>query len=285
MNSHKSPIDRDIDRLTQSIPKIMKIAGDFDLDFYEMRFEIVPADVLYTFGAYGMPTRFAHWSFGKTFQKMKMSYDYNLSRIYELVINSDPCYAFLLEGNQPIQNEMVSAHVLAHCDFFKNNAAFAGTSRFMVESMASSAERIRRYEIEQGREKVEKYLDSALALQEHIDPFYRTIQEKKDKKDYHKSEGIYDDLFQLDKLLAQDKENHALVADKESEKEELTNDSDKNLVKAKKDLLLFLMVKSPFLDDWQRDILSIVRDEMFYFWPQIRTKIMNEGWGYVSEGA
>ena len=71
-----------------------------------MRYEICPADIIYTFGAYGMPTRFTHWSFGKQFHKMKLQYDLGLSKIYELVINSNPCYAFLLDTNTLIQNKL-----------------------------------------------------------------------------------------------------------------------------------------------------------------------------------
>lgn len=105
--------------LEYAIAEIMEIADGFGLDYYPMRYEICPSDIIYTFGAYGMPTRFSHWSFGKTFHKMKMQYDFGLSKIYELVINSNPCYAFLLDGNSLIQNKLIVAHVLAHCDFFK----------------------------------------------------------------------------------------------------------------------------------------------------------------------
>src|SRR5690625_4758433 len=111
-----------------------------------MRYEICPAEIIYTFGAYGMPTRFTHWSFGKQFQKMKLQYDLGLSEIYELVINSDPCYAFLLDTNSLIQNKLIIAHVLAHSDFFKNNIRFSNTRGDMVESMkigrASCRERV-----------------------------------------------------------------------------------------------------------------------------------------------
>src|SRR5690606_24273689 len=119
--------------------------------------------------------------FGKNFHKMKTQYDYNLSRIYELVINSDPCYAFLLDGNTLIQNKMVIAHVFAHCDFFKNNAYFAHTNRQMVESMAVHAERIRQYEFEYGHHKVETLLNQVLSIQEHIDSNFHL---KKPKEDY-----------------------------------------------------------------------------------------------------
>ena len=135
-----------------------------------MRYEICPADIIYTFGAYGMPTRFSHWSFGKQFHKMKLHYDFGFSKIYELVINSDPCYAFLLDSNSLIQNKLIVAHVLAHCDFFKNNVRFQNTKRDMVESMAATAERIRQYEIQYGKKEVETFFDAVLAIEEHIDP-------------------------------------------------------------------------------------------------------------------
>lgn len=139
--------------LEKAIDEITEIAKGFGLDFYPMRYEICPADIIYTFGAYGMPTRFSHWSFGKQFFKMKLHYDLGLSKIYELVINSDPCYAFLLDSNSLVQNKLIVAHVLAHCDFFKNNVRFQNTKRDMVESMAATAERIRQYEIEHGKKK------------------------------------------------------------------------------------------------------------------------------------
>ena len=156
--------------LEDAITEITEIAEHFGLDFYPMRYEICPSDIIYTFGAYGMPTRFSHWSFGKTFNRMKMQYDLGLSKIYELVINSNPCYAFLLDGNSLVQNKLIVAHVLAHCDFFKNNARFSRSNRNMVESMSAAAERISQYEIEQGTVQVERFLDAVMAVQEHVDP-------------------------------------------------------------------------------------------------------------------
>ncbi|OPX88791.1 MAG: SpoVR family protein [Pelotomaculum sp. PtaB.Bin104] len=258
--------------LEDSLAAITAKAKEFGLDFYDMFFEICPADILYTFGAYGMPTRFSHWSFGKAYHKMKTQYDYNLSRIYEMVINSDPCYAFLLEGNSIIQNKLVMAHVLGHCDFFKNNAYFKTTSRKMVESMAAAAERIREYEFKYGREKVESFIDAAIAIQEHIEP--RVLIRKKAKAGplQGKKEGChrdvapspYDDLWSLEK-------------DQQCQKD----CSDKEKIfppEPEKDLMLFIEQNSKDLDYWQRDIISVLRQEMLFFWPQMETKIMNEGW-------
>ncbi len=253
----------EIYRFEMSLEKISGKAREFGLDFYDMRFEICPADIIYTFGAYGMPTRYAHWSFGKSFHRLKTQYDYNLSRIYELVINSDPCYAFILDGNSLIQNKMVAAHVYAHCDFFKNNQWFRHTSRNMVETMARNAERIREYEFKYGRRKVEEFLDAVMALQEHIEPRHDIGKKrKKNNNSVHLPETPYDDLWDIG---LQKDENPAPKAKKFPDEPE-------------KDLLGFIAFQAKELEDWERDIIFIVRDEMMYFWPQIETKIMNEGW-------
>ncbi|CUB10251.1 SpoVR family protein [Bacillus cereus] len=256
--------------LQYAIAEITEIATGFGLDFYPMRYEICPAEIIYTFGAYGMPTRFSHWSFGKQFFRMKLQYDLGLSKIYELVINSDPCYAFLLDTNSLIQNKLIVAHVLAHCDFFKNNIRFSNTKRDMVESMSATAERVKAYEHKYGKEEVETFLDAVLAIQEHIDPSLMRpklawsiddLEEDVEKKKISQ----YDDLWNLD--------------DRNKKRERPNMHKKKKIPpQPEKDLLLFIEEYSRELEDWQRDILTMMREEMLYFWPQLETKIMNEGW-------
>ncbi|SFT00365.1 SpoVR family protein [Paenibacillus sp. BC26] len=269
----------EIKALERAIDEITEIAQGFGLDFYPMRYEICPADIIYTFGAYGMPTRFSHWSFGKTFNKMKMQYDFGLSKIYELVINSNPCYAFLLDGNSLIQNKLIVAHVLAHCDFFKNNARFSASNRNMVESMSATAERVSQYEMEYGTDAVEKFIDAVLAIQEHVDstiirPYkldkahYIELLNKANQVDKVPRQSQYDDLWSLDS------EEQAAQASLKA----ANNEPKRFPPQPEKDLIWFIEEYSPNLQDWQRDIMSMLRDEMLYFWPQIETKIMNEGW-------
>ncbi|PGB57158.1 stage V sporulation protein SpoVR [Bacillus anthracis] len=257
--------------LQYAIAEITEIATGFGLDFYPMRYEICPAEIIYTFGAYGMPTRFSHWSFGKQFFRMKLQYDLGLSKIYELVINSDPCYAFLLDTNSLIQNKLIVAHVLAHCDFFKNNIRFSNTKRDMVESMSATAERVKAYEHKYGKEEVETFLDAVLAIQEHIDPSLMrpklawSIDDLEEEEVVKKKASQYDDLWNLDNR---------------NKKQERSNVRKKKKIppQPEKDLLLFIEEYSRELEDWQRDILTMMREEMLYFWPQLETKIMNEGW-------
>ncbi|GAV22469.1 SpoVR family protein [Carboxydothermus pertinax] len=243
--------------LEKTAEEIEKIASNFGLDFFPIRFEICPAEIIYTFGAYGMPTRFSHWTFGKAYHKMKTQYDYNLSRIYELVINTNPCYAFLLEGNSLIQNKLVIAHVYGHSDFFKNNWHFKNTNRQMLETMSVHAQRIDEFSFRYGKEKVEKFLDAVLSIEEHIDPFAEWIKEQKAEKKVKDVMTPYDDLWQ---------EINPIKREKEKEK------------KPEKDLLGFIGYNGRYLEDWQREIIFMVREEMEYFWPQLKTKIMNEGW-------
>ncbi|MBL5766970.1 SpoVR family protein [Heyndrickxia sporothermodurans] len=256
--------------LEYAISEITEIATGFGLDFYPMRYEICPADIIYTFGAYGMPTRFSHWSFGKQFFKMKLHYDLGLSKIYELVINSNPCYAFLLDSNSLIQNKLIVAHVLAHCDFFKNNVRFQNTKRDMVESMSATAERIRAYEIKYGKSEVEKFIDAVLAIEEHIDPSLMrpkltwSIEEEEEWEEEKKTSSPYDDLWSLD--------------EKQDKKPKPKKKIKKFPPQPEKDIMLFIEQYSRELTDWQRDIMTMIREEMLYFWPQLETKIMNEGW-------
>ncbi|GLJ03789.1 SpoVR family protein [Bacillus sp. YKCMOAS1] len=255
--------------LQRAIDEITEIAEGFGLDFYPMRYEICPAEIIYTFGAYGMPTRFSHWSFGKQFHKMKLHYDLGLSKIYELVINSNPCYAFLLDNNTLVQNKLIVAHVLAHCDFFKNNCRFQNTKRDMVESMSAAAERIKEYEHIHGTKEVESFLDAVLAIQEHIDPSlvrsklsWSMDDEEEYEEDKPKRQTPYDDLWGMDEPKTRQKKKNVKQFPPKPEK----------------DLLLFIEAHSRELEPWQRDVLTMLREEMLYFWPQLETKIMNEGW-------
>ncbi|QQE79744.1 SpoVR family protein [Alicyclobacillus sp. SO9] len=278
--------------LQDGIERIMEIANEFGLKYFPMRFEVCPADIIYTFGAYGMPTRYNHWSFGKSFHRMKMDYDFGLSRIYELVVNSDPCYAFLLDTNSVLENKTVAAHVLGHSDFFRNNAAFAMTSRDMVDRMASNAQRIHSYELEYGRDRVEKLLDAGMALQQHVDAS-RTGKQWRTRAEHDGKAALsggpeatpsrrqtpYDDLWNLDGGGDGNGGTGAGSASSADKGKADTKSSRRKIPPfPERDVMWFLIHHSPILEEWERDVLSLLREEMLYFWPQLETKIMNEGW-------
>jgi stage V sporulation protein R len=250
--------------LEQATGIIWDIAQRLGIDPFPTHFDVVPATIMYEFGAYGVPGRFSHWTHGRAYQQIKTMYDYGLSRIYELVINANPAYAFLLENNSVLQNKLVVAHVLGHSDFFKHNAHFKQTSRQILETASVHAERLRAYEFEHGRDAVEEFLDAVLSIQEHFDPFptFRRRDGAAAEKPARPPDSAYDDLFYLG-----------------SEKRpEVAPPPRKIPPEPDKDLLLFIANHARELEDWQRDVLHIVRQEQLYFLPQMQTKIMNEGW-------
>ncbi|MBI3650008.1 MAG: SpoVR family protein [Acidobacteria bacterium] len=261
-------VDKEVRELEKAVEQIWDIATNkFGLDPFPVRFEIVPATVMYEVGSYALPGRYSHWTFGKAYNRMKMMYDFGLSKIYEVVINSNPSYAFLLETNSPIQNELVIAHVLGHVDFFKNNAYFSHTNRRMIDEAALHARRMAEYEFTYGRKVVEEFLDAVLSIEEHIDPnfFIRKSHREPDRKDEKKPskvEGRYDDLMS-------DAELGKAIIDPFAEP--------LNKEVPEKDLVYYLMKHSPILKDWQREVMTMLHEEMEYFVPQMQTKIMNEG--------
>ena len=245
----------ELEAVEAAVSEIMTLAREQGLDFFPMRFEICPAEVLSTFGAYGMPTRFSHWSFGKAYHRIKMHYDYGLNRIYEMVVNTNPCYAFLLAENTLIQNKLVIAHVLAHSDFFKNNVYLNHTPRGMLEVMAQAAARIREYAMLYGRDRVEEILDAVLAIQEHVDPYRFTRRSRPaGARERCTGDGCRN-------------RPPGAAGGPEQERRE-----------PEKDLLRFIIENAQGLADWERDIVAVVHTETLYFWPQITTKILNEGW-------
>lgn len=262
--------------LEQALEAIWDIALEHHLDPFPTQFEVAPANIVYQIGAYGIPGRFSHWTYGRAYRQMKTQYDYGLSKIYELVINSNPSQAFLLENNPPIDNKFVMAHVLGHTDFFKNNVTFANTRRDMPEAAAHNAARIQSYEESEGRIAVEKTLDAVLAIEQHIDPYKIHRQSRDDE---------------LKQWRDQASKNARPIREKYGEFDDMllprSGGIEQNLGRQAlamipptpdQDLLGFIRNHAPYLDDWQRDIVDIVRSESLYFYPQRRTKIMNEGW-------
>jgi stage V sporulation protein R len=252
-------------------------ARSYGLDFFPVLFEVLDYRKLNQVAAYGgFPTRYPHWRFGMDFEQLQKGYTFGLQRIYEMVINNDPCYAYLLECNADVDQKIVMAHVYAHCDFFKNNVWFSKTNRKMMDEMANHATRVRRYMDRHGVERVENFIDQCLSLENLIDPHSLFIvrerppaakEEPRREPRRLKSKEYMQDYINPPELLAKEEKKIQESAErKRSFPEEPT-----------RDVLKFLIEYSP-LENWQRDLLSIIREEAYYFAPQAQTKIMNEGW-------
>jgi stage V sporulation protein R len=240
--------------------KICEIARGYGLDWYPIAYETCDyREMIGHMSYHGMPSHYAHWSYGKSFERTHFMYNAGAEGLpYELIINSDPSIAYLMLENPLYLQILIMAHCVGHSDFFKNNRTFKDTDAATAPMrFRNAAKRIKGY-IEDpsiGIEAVEKILDSCHAINYQVDRRGRTRLSEKDlRKKYvdlikNDEKGKWKD-FNIDKLP----------------------------LEPEYDIMRFVMENNPKLTDWQRDVISIVHEESQYFWPQIRTKVMNEGW-------
>ena len=250
--------DWNLDLLEGWDKKIKVIAEGHGLDWYPIIYEVCDYYQMIGHMSYhGLPSHYCHWSFGKSFERTHQLYQAGMEGLpYELIINSDPSIAYLMKENPAYLQILIMCHCVGHSDFFKNNKTFEFTrAETTCSRFRNARKRIQSY-IEDpsiGVEEVEKILDAAHAIKYQIDRYLapRPSHEKL-KEDYTqrvKNEDGYED-FDIEKIPLEPDYN----------------------------ILGFIIEHSINLKPWQRDIVEIVHDESKYFMPQIRTKIMNEGW-------
>ncbi len=254
--------------------RIEKIAMESGLDFYNQEFEIINYEDMIGYESYvGMPSHYPHWSYGKSFERIKTLHKYNLTGLpYEMVINSNPCIAYLMKDNSLLLQILTIAHVYAHNDFFKNNRLFnQGTqAEYAVEAFKNHANRIRDYISDPsiGYAKVEKILNAAHAVKLQTERIIDFRNNKKEKEQSKSALTEYKTEFpNLDRYS-----RNGTNDDTDMSRQEI-----KIPEEPQEDILNFI-AEYGRLQDWEKDILSIVREEAQYFIPQIETKIMNEGW-------
>jgi stage V sporulation protein R len=260
-------------------------ARDYGLDFFPQVFEVCDYDTINILAAQGgFPARYPHWRFGMDYDQLSKGYAYGLQKIYEMVINTDPCYAYLLQANNLVDQKIVMAHVYGHNDFFKNNYWFSQTNRKMMDVMANHGTKIRRYMEKFGQDQVEMFIDRVLSLENLLDP--QLLFENREQTRLRAipsdelpegEEFLNDDRSQALKAFMRSKQR----AEKKIQAQSPRVNEDKSnlgeLKKPERDLLGFLMNFAP-LEDWQSDVIACLREEAYYFLPQRMTKIMNEGW-------
>ena len=284
MTLARTPYDTNLPTNLRSLQEeIEGYAREYGLDFFEQIFEVLDADDLNEVAAYGgFPNRYPHWSFGMSYEELRKGYDYGLSKIYEMVINNDPCYAYLMRCNHVVDQKLVMAHVYGHNDFFKNNCYFSHTSRKMMDEMANHAARIRFYTEKYGEDEVEAFLDKCMSIDDLIDVHSVAIRRREEPNRYdfmpEKEEPVELTRFKSKGYMDEYVNPREALKAEEEERKKVKEQIAKNFPEEpQKDVLLFLMDHAP-LKGWQRDILAVVREEAYYFAPQGMTKVMNEGW-------
>ena len=267
--------------LRDHMERIKAKAAEYGLDFPEVVFEVLDFQTMNQIAAYGgFAVRYPHWRWGMEYERLSKRDAYGMGRIYEMVINNDPCYAYLQESNSTTDQKLVMSHVYGHADFFKCNFWFSKTDRKMMNTMANHATRVQRHIDRQGQDVVERFIDACSSVEHLIDPYSVFSSGMDDESAARRDAG---EAFEPSRLPAKDYMDPFVNPRRELEQQRKRFDEEKRAAKGRipprptRDVLLFLMHHAP-LEDWQQDILSIVRDESYYFAPQAMTKIMNEGW-------
>jgi stage V sporulation protein R len=257
-------MDYSIDQLTTWDEKIVEIAKKHGLDWYDISYELVDYHSMIGHMAYhGLPTHFDHWSYGKAFESTMNRYNFGMEGLpFEMIINSDPSIAYLMRENPLYLQVLIMAHCVGHSDFFKNNRMFKNTrAETVVPRFRAAKKRIQGY-IEDpniGIDEVEKIIDSCHAVQ------FQTTKYGQIRRTYAEVKAEYVELLNEQK----GKKPGTFVP--------LKVDINKLPLEPDYDILGFITEHGK-MPQWKRDIIEVCRDEGQYFWPQIQTKVMNEGW-------
>lgn len=261
---------------------------DYGLKFYPTIIQKVHYNQMAELAAYGgFPHRYAHWYWGMQYEELLRGYEHNQYRIYEMVINTNPCYIYIMSSNTLSDNVCVVAHATGHNDFFKNNIFFQPTDDNMMNKLASNGRRIRKYIETLGLEKVTEFIDHVKRIETLIDPAKawneRKINEPiiREKREYNfpRRVKVDENRLYMDPWLNPEKSMEA--ERKRIEEEELAKELEL-FQNTEKDIFCFLKDHA-HLKIWQQDIMSMLYEEAMYFAPQRATKTLNEGWASMTD--
>lgn len=255
--------------------EIGNIAEDFKLDTYRNQIEIISSEqMMDAYASVGMPIGYNHWSYGKQFLGVEQGYKRGqMGLAYEIVINSDPCIAYLMEENTMMMQALVIAHACyGHNSFFKGNYLFRTwtDASAIIDYLVFAKNYIAKCEEKYGVEAVEDLLDSCHAIMNYgVDRYkrpYPLSQHEEEARQKEREEYLQrqvNDLWRTIPTDGQDKHVHAARRFPDEPQE---------------NLLYFFEKHAPLLEPWQREVVRIVRKMAQYFYPQKQTQVMNEGW-------
>ncbi|CAN5381149.1 SpoVR family protein [soil metagenome] len=255
--------------------EIGRIAAGYKLDTYPLQIEVISSEqMMDAYSAVGMPLGYHHWSFGKQFLEVEQNYRQGrMGLAYEIVINSNPCIAYLLEENSMVMQAIVIAHACyGHNSFFKSNYLFKSWTNpdFIIDYLMFAKKYIADCEEQYGNEVVEEILDACHTLMNYGVDRYKhpqrlsLVEEKARQK--NREEYLQSQVNELWRTIPTHK-HHAHAHEKI-----------RFPVEPQENILYFIEKNAPLLEPWEREIIRIVRKIAQYFYPQRQTKVMNEGW-------
>jgi stage V sporulation protein R len=274
--------------LEEAVEDSRELAQELGLDPRPVKYWVVDNEEMNELIAYGgFQQRYPHWRWGMKYDRQQKENEFAGGKAFEIVNNDDPCHAFLQMSNSTADQKAVITHVEAHSDFFENNQWFENNPQ-AADMLAKNSERIESI-IEDpsvSRSEVEKWIDHVLCLEDNIDQYseyiWRNLEEETDDDEDEDSDP-------LDNLGLSDTVKDAVFDERGPEDKELERFPDDE-----NDIIRYLIQNGKQYDediesardfeDWQIDILDILREEAYYFAPQKMTKFMNEGWAAIHEG-
>ena len=271
-----APSDWSFELIDRYHEVIRATAARFGLDTYPNQLEVITAEqMMDAYASVGMPVNYRHWSYGKEFIATEKNYRRgHMGLAYEIVINSNPCIAYLMEENTMAMQALVIAHAAyGHNSFFKGNYLFRmwTDASSIIDYLVYAKNYIAECEERHGLDAVEELLDSCHALMNHGVDRYRRPSRK----------SLADEL-----RLRKDREAHAQsqvnelwrTLPKKVEKDDDAPEAKRFPVEPQENLLYFIEKNAPLLEPWQREVVRVVRKVAQYFYPQRQTQVMNEGW-------
>lgn len=263
------------ERLSSYASRLEDLAREHGLDYYPVHFEEVPSSFMMEVAVYGLPVRMPHWSFGVRYIYQLIQHRMGHSRLFEVVFPGNPGRAYLARNNSLQENTLVTAHVLGHADFAKNNSLFKRSQEQVgyriVDQAAAHARQIGEAIEVHGEERVEAVLDAALSLEAHIDTFKELRRDRYAEHMVAGSPAQAEGREFLSRFEALPGGQAIRTAPPEPERAQIPPEPER-------DLLWFIAQYAPGLESWERDIFLAVREESFYFYPVFACQIMNEGW-------
>ena len=262
-----------IDRYDAAIREVA--LGEYGLDIYPVQLEVITAEqMMDAYSSVGMPVNYHHWSFGKHFVSTEKSYRRGqMGLAYEIVINSNPCIAYLMEENSMTMQALVIAHAAyGHNSFFKGNYLFRAwtDASSIIDYLVFAKQYITQCEERYGISAVEDLLDSCHALMNYgVDRYKRPEKLSLEQERVRQAER---------EQYLQTQINDLWRTIPRREREADGQHAPRFPSEPQENLLYFIEKAAPLLEPWQREIVRIVRKVAQYFYPQRQTQVMNEGW-------
>jgi stage V sporulation protein R len=252
----------------------------YGLEYCDIEWDVIPDQKMLEIMAYHIPGNISNWKYGRDYERLRTINEHVHSGLpYEVVINSDPARAYLMKSNTFGVQCLVMAHVIGHVAFFTMNKYFKESRRDIISYMQISSERIAEYERKYGIDDVEKIVDAGHAIQFHSSPFDNETEDEKRLKLFNYSKRKFHKVSKSEfrDIMSVNEEDH-VKKDIEWFNQTLWKKlCQKKPVEPTGDLLRYIIDNSENLMDWEKDILEVLRQEGRYYWPQIKTKYMNEG--------